>query len=49
DFSWISAESISGRDSLEITLPEAPGRYEVRFLDITNRKVLGRSIIEVKP
>ncbi|SEH63241.1 vWA domain-containing protein [Paracoccus alkenifer] len=49
DFSWISAESITGRDNLEITLPPDPGRYELRFLDITNRKVLGRSIIEVKP
>lgn len=49
DFSWISAEGIAGRESLEITLPETPGTYEVRFLDVTNREVLGRSIIEVQP
>ncbi len=49
DFSWISAESVIGRNSLEITLPDVPGTYEVRFLDVTSRAVLGRSIIEVQP
>lgn len=49
DFSWISAESASGRNSLELTLPDTAGTYEVRFLDIANRRVLGRSFIEVQP
>lgn len=49
DFSWISAESAIGTDSLSITLPDAPGTYEVRFLDVVNRAVLGRSIIDVQP
>lgn len=49
DFSWISAESAIGHNSLEIVLPDAPGSYEVRFLDVADRKVLGRSIIEVQP
>ncbi|HHW35198.1 MAG TPA: VWA domain-containing protein [Paracoccus solventivorans] len=49
DFSWISAETALGRDSLEVTMPDVPGRYEIRFLDIGNRQVLGRSIVEVQP
>src|SRR5690606_25391173 len=49
DFSWISAESAIGRDRLEITLPNDAGTYEVRFLDVTGRAVLGRSIVEIQP
>ena len=49
DFSWIYAENAIGRNSLEMTLPDAPGTYEVRFLDIAGRSVLGRSIVEVQP
>lgn len=49
DFSWIIAESAIGRSSLEITLPDAPGRYELRFLDVAGQAVLGRTIIEVAP
>ena len=49
DFSWISAESAIDRNSLEITLPDAPGSYEVRFLDVAGRTVLGRSIVAVGP
>ena len=49
DFSWINAETALGRDSLEVTMPDVPGRYEIRFLDIGNRQVLGRSIVEVQP
>ncbi len=49
EFSWIIAESAIGRSSLEITLPDAPGRYELRFLDVAGQAVLGRTIIEVAP
>lgn len=49
DFSWISAESAIGRNSLDIILPAASGRYEIRFLDVTGQAVMGRSIIEVAP
>src|SRR5690606_36761860 len=49
DFSWISAESAIGRNSLEIVLPDAVGSYEVRFLDVAGRTVLGRSIVDVQP
>ncbi|MBJ2153186.1 VWA domain-containing protein [Paracoccus sp. IB05] len=49
DFSWISATSSVEGNSLDLTLPDSPGTYELRFLDLTDRKVLGRSIIEVQP
>lgn len=49
DFSWISADSAIGTNSLELTLPDAPGTYEIRYLDITGRAVLARSIIKVQP
>ena len=49
DFSWISATRSVEGNSLDLTLPDSPGTYELRFLDLTDRKVLGRSIIEVQP
>ncbi len=48
DFGWISAQKIAAEKSIEITLPNEPGLYEVRFLDLTNQAVLGRSVVEVK-
>ncbi len=49
DFSWISAQNAAGNSSLEITLPDTPGSYELRFLDVTGKAVLGRRLIEVAP
>ncbi len=48
DFTWITVESAIGRNSLKMTLPDEPGTYEVRYLDIAAGAVLGRSIIEVQ-
>ena len=47
-FTWISAVSIEGDAPLSITLPDSPGRYELRFLDVTNQEVLARHVIQVK-
>ena len=49
DFSWLSFASAVETDSLEIAMPDAPGTYEIRYLDITGRVVLGRAIVEVQP
>ena len=49
DFSWISFASAVEIDSLEIEMPDAPGTYEIRYLDITGRVVLGRAIVDVQP
>ncbi|WP_417260524.1 VWA domain-containing protein [Celeribacter sp.] len=48
DFSWISAQKVGEGKSMELTMPDEPGLYEVRYLDITNRELLGRSVVEVK-
>ena len=47
DFTWISAHRIGAEQETEITLPDAPGQYEVRFLDISSQSVLGRAIIAI--
>jgi Ca-activated chloride channel homolog len=47
DFTWMSVQS-AGDGPLSFTLPDAPGYYEFRLLDITERKVLGRATIEVR-
>ncbi|UJQ93890.1 VWA domain-containing protein [Mariluticola halotolerans] len=48
DFSWVGAYPANENKTLEITLPDEPGTYEVRFLDIGAQAVLGRSIIEAQ-
>ncbi|WP_417270628.1 VWA domain-containing protein [Celeribacter sp.] len=48
DFSWISAQKVGEGKSMELTMPDEPGLYEVRYLDITGRELLGRSVVEVK-
>ncbi|MCI2395582.1 hypothetical protein MN186_14140, partial [Aliiroseovarius sp. N1F302] len=48
DFSWISAQKIEAGQSMELKMPDEPGLYEVRYLDVSNRKLLGRSVVEVK-
>ncbi|WP_311948473.1 vWA domain-containing protein [Halomonas piscis] len=48
DFSWVRAQSIGEKKSMELTIPDDPGTYEVRFLDVAGRELLGRSVIEVQ-
>ena len=48
DFSWLSAQKIKTVKSMELKMPDERGLYEVRFLDISERKLLGRSVVEVK-
>ena len=47
DFTWISAHRVGSEQETEITLPDAPGQYEVRFLNISSQSVLGRAVIAV--
>ncbi|MDF2096856.1 hypothetical protein, partial [Aquibaculum arenosum] len=47
DFTWIEMQSASGEE-LTFTLPDASGTYEFRLLDISERKVLSRAIIQVQ-
>ncbi|WP_084649799.1 vWA domain-containing protein [Stappia stellulata] len=48
DFSWISVHKVAAEESVDITMPQEQGLYEVRFLDVAGRVVLGRAIVEVK-
>jgi len=48
DFSWIAAHKVGAEKSLELQMPAQAGTYEIRFLDVSGRKVLGRAIVEVK-
>ncbi len=48
DFSWIEAHTVGAEKSQALRMPDEPGRYEVRFLDISARQVLGRAIVEVE-
>uniref|UniRef100_UPI0027401AEF hypothetical protein n=1 Tax=Roseovarius sp. MMSF_3281 TaxID=3046694 RepID=UPI0027401AEF len=47
-FTWLEAIKISGEPPVRITLPEEPGIYELRFLDVANQAVLSRKVIKVE-
>ena len=47
-FTWISAVKITGTPPVALTLPNAPGDYELRFLDVSNQAVLARQMITVE-
>jgi len=47
-FTWLSATKITGAPPVAMTLPDEPGVYEIRFLDLSNQAVLSRKTIEVK-
>ncbi|MFP4305554.1 MAG: hypothetical protein ACLFQF_11815, partial [Rhodosalinus sp.] len=46
-FTWVSAVKLEGSSPVEITLPDQPGDYELRLLDVTEQKVLARRMIRV--
>ena len=48
DFSWVSAQKIEAGQSMELKMSDEPGLYEVRYLDVSNRTLLGRFVVEVK-
>ncbi len=48
DFSWLAAHKVGADKTLQLQMPAEAGTYEVRFLDVSGRKVLGRSIVEVR-
>ena len=47
-FAWISAQAIDPEGALSFTLPDEPGLYEFRYLDISNQAVLGRTITDTR-
>ncbi|WP_168201335.1 vWA domain-containing protein [Qingshengfaniella alkalisoli] len=47
-FTWISAISIDGPPPVPVQMPQQPGEYELRLLDIGNQKVLSRAPVLVE-
>jgi len=47
-FTWVQAVKVEGTPPVKLTMPEAPGTYEIRFLDVTNQAVLARKVIRVE-
>lgn len=47
-FTWISAQKINGASSINLTMPDETGVYEIRFLDLSNQAVLSRKVIKVE-
>jgi len=47
-FTWIEAVKIAGDPPVSLTLPDDPGIYELRFLDVSNQQVLARKVITVE-
>ncbi|WP_417581102.1 VWA domain-containing protein [Pelagibacterium sp.] len=48
DFAWIEAQPANSEMATKLQLPDEPGTYEVRFLDVANQSVMGRSPITVE-
>ena len=46
-FTWVSVFSLGEGSPLEIALPDEPGDYELRLLDVTEQEVLARRMIRV--
>ena len=47
-FTWLSAYKITGAPPIDLKLPDAPGAYEIRFLDLSNKAILSRKVIKVE-
>ncbi|SEP24669.1 Ca-activated chloride channel family protein, partial [Salinihabitans flavidus] len=47
-FTWAAVEKITDDGPVRLTLPDESGVYELRLLDISNRKVLARQVIELR-
>jgi len=48
DFSWLTVQTVTADKTTQFTMPNEAGLYEVRYLDITKRQLLGRAVIEVQ-
>ena len=48
DFTWIEAKKTDNEPPLMFTMPDEPGTYEFRLLDLAGPMVLSRAIIEVQ-
>lgn len=47
-FTWISATKITGEPPMDVTMPDEPGSYEIRILDLVAKQVLARKTIKIE-
>ena len=47
-FTWVAAQPIEELSEITFTLPDDPGFYEIRFLDLSAQEVLSRARLEVR-
>ena len=47
-FTWITAQKMNGLTEVEIKMPDAPGIYELRILDVPSQAVLAQRVITVE-
>jgi Ca-activated chloride channel family protein len=48
DFTWIEAKPVDNEPPLSFVMPDDPGLYEFRLLDLAGPQVLSRATIEVR-
>ena len=47
-FTWVIAVKAEGDAPVQLQMPDAPGDYELRILDVSNQAVLARRVIRVE-
>lgn len=47
-FTWVVAKKITGGSPMDIQVPDQPGLYEIRFLDLPNKAVLSRKVLKAE-
>lgn len=48
DFTWIDSKSTEEESPQSFTMPDQPGIYELRLLDMARKEILSRATIEVR-
>ncbi|MEO0752760.1 MAG: hypothetical protein AAFY25_13280, partial [Pseudomonadota bacterium] len=47
-FTWITSQKLSGVTEVEVKMPDEPGLYELRILDVSGQAVLAQRMITVE-
>ncbi|MEO0892970.1 MAG: VWA domain-containing protein [Pseudomonadota bacterium] len=47
-FTWITSQKMNGLTEVEVTMPDDPGLYELRILDVSGQAVLAQKMITVE-
>ncbi len=47
-FTWITSQKMNGVTEVEMKMPDQPGRYELRILDVSGQAVLAQKMITVE-